>query len=153
MSSFTPKISSAASSLFKTGGTKSSLKPSSSAVRTPFKSPKTRPRVLATTINNRSSRQSGNFKKRKSVGKAAHKKKTTTPSKIPKVIFTTESEEADTDSYDTFQEHIQKEPASRSSVLPNSSIIKKIGKGNISIALKLRKTFYLIQDQLSDLPD
>lgn len=96
--------------------------------KTPFKSPKPQrpPRVLATTLNNRSvsidkvvsmleggnnttilivfqSRKSGNFKRKKSVGKNSTTKKYT-PSKlqVPKIVFSTiETEESD--SYDTFQ--------------------------------------------------
>lgn len=125
MSSYTPQRSTA---------TQPSrlLRPPSSAVKTPlktpFKSPRQRPRVLATTINNRSvsidkilrflaqvssriliifqSRQSGNFKKRKSVGKSSAKKVVPSRLKVPKIVFsttTTDSEEVGTDSYDTFQ--------------------------------------------------
>ncbi|KAL5287434.1 PRC1 family protein [Megaselia abdita] len=133
MSSYTPQRSTIAPP--------SKLKPKS-AMKTPFKSPKQqlRPRVLATTINNRSSRKSGNYKKRKSAGKSTPVRKFT-PSKIkvPKIVFTTsDTEDAETDSYDTFQEYIQKEPASRSSIMPSNSK-KKGGKGKTLNSTQIRE--------------
>lgn len=85
---------------------------SSNNTKPQFKSPFKKNRVIATTIRRRSGRLSASSKKRRSSSR--------TPRAAPKITVTESSDLSDADNYERFQKCI--EPASRSSIMPQSAV-------------------------------
>ncbi|XP_067637944.1 protein regulator of cytokinesis 1-like [Eurosta solidaginis] len=87
-------------------------------IKSPFKSPLKKQRVIATTIRRRSGRQSSGSKKRSSLGKNSKKKAIVPPKILVNDASDWNTDEGTDDAYESFQKCI--EPESRSSIIQSA---------------------------------